>query len=219
MARGLDPALQTAFSSKRLAPVLFVEMQVTSGFVRLWGGMGSIVWGGNTWLGVTTPQGQVLGGVSRLSERSDVQAQGAAFSLSGIPITALQQVLTECRQNLPANIYIGAVDLNTGVLLANPYKSWGGYTDVPTIAADGQTCTITISVETRMVDLQRAPEWTYTHADQQVFSPGDDGFKFVAGLQNFQVLWGKSNPISPGGAIGSNGGGGSNGGRGKTAGP
>jgi hypothetical protein len=207
VARGLTAALQTAFAAKRLAPVLFVEMQFTSGFVRLWSGQGSVVWGGNTWLGIKTPQGQVLAAISRISERSDVQAQAAAFSLSGIPVTAVQQVLSECRPGLPANIYLGACDLDTGAMLSDPYKSWGGYTDVPTIATDGQTCTVTISVETRLVDLQRAPEWTYTHADQQIFSPGDDGYKFVAGLQNLTVTWGKANPVGSPGASGGYGGG------------
>jgi hypothetical protein len=204
VARNLPAGLQTAFTAKRLAPVLFVDIQFTSGIVRLWSGVGSIVWGGFTWLGITTPQGQTLGGISAISERSDVQAQAAAFSLSGIPVTAVQQVLNECRQSFPANIYIAAVDLYSGALLATPYKSWGGYTDVPTIAADGQTCTVTISVETRLVDLQRAPEWTYTHSDQQIFSPGDDGFKFVAGLQNTTVNWGKANPIAGGPTVGGN---------------
>jgi hypothetical protein len=73
-----------------------------------------------------------------------------------------------------------------------------------TISKDGQAVTVTITVETRLVDLQRAPEWTYTHADQQIFSPGDDGFKFVAGLQNFTVTWGKANPVA-GGNVGAGG--------------
>lgn len=206
MSRGLPAALQTAFAGKRLAPVIFVDMQFTSGIVRLWSGMGPIVWGGNTWLGVTTPNGLALAGVSKITERSDVQAQAAAFSLSGIPVAAVQQVLNETRQSNPANIYFGAGDMDTGALLATPYKSWGGFTDVPVFAADGQTCTVTISVETRLVDLQRAPEWTYTHQDQQIFSPGDDGFKFVAGLQNLTVNWGKANPIVGGSSAPSAGG-------------
>jgi hypothetical protein len=212
VSRNLPAALQTAFPAKRLAPVLFVDMQFVSGIVRLWSGIGSIVWGGNTWVGIKTPSGEVLAGISRISERGDVQAQAAAFSLSGIPVSLVTKVLSECRQSYPANIYLGAVDLDSGAMLADPYRSWGGYTDVPTIAADGQTCTVTITVETRLVDLQRAPEWTYTHADQQIFSPGDDGFKFVAGLQNLTLNWGKANPVVSGSGGGGDGSGGGDGG-------
>ena len=116
MSRTLSAGLQIAFRARRLAPVIFVEAQFTSGWVRVWSGRGSISWNGQTWLGIQTPNGEMLGAISRLSERSDVQAMVGGFSLSGIPTTAVQQVINECRSAFPANIYLGAVDLDAGSL-------------------------------------------------------------------------------------------------------
>lgn len=197
MARGLTTAVATEFAKLKLQPLLFVEVEFVSGWVRMWSGSGSLDWNGNTWYGVVMPNGQVLGTISQLQEVSDGSAQAAALSLGGIPSTAVQQVLSECRQNNMANIFLGAADQATGAVLADPYCAWSGYTDVPTISDSGDACTVTISVESRMVDLQRSREWRYTHEDQQLFSPGDLGFEYVGALQSLSVNWGKGWPVFP----------------------
>lgn len=197
MSRGLTTAIGAEFAKQKLAPLLFVEIEFVSGWVRLWSGSGSIVWNSKTWYGVVLPNGTVIGGISQLQEVTDGSAQAAALSLSGIPSTAVQQVLNECRQSNQANIFLGAADQTTGAVLADPYTAWSGYTDVPTISDTGDTCTVTISVESRLVDLQRSREWRYTHEDQQLFSPGDLGFEFVGALQNLSVNWGKGWPVFP----------------------
>ena len=69
--------------------------------------------------------------------------------------------------------------------------------DVPTITDGTDTIAVAISVETRMVDLQRARAWRFTNQDQQLFSPGDLGFQFVGALQNFTVYWGTGAPVAP----------------------
>ncbi|ABF42159.1 hypothetical protein Acid345_3158 [Candidatus Koribacter versatilis Ellin345] len=197
MSRGLTPTIEAEFAKKNLVPLLFVEVQFVSGWVRLWSGIGAIVWNGQTWLGVALPNGTVLGSISQLQETTDGSAQAAALSLSGIPSTAVQQVLNECRPNNIANIFLGAADQVTGAVLADPYCAWSGYTDVPTISDSGDTCTVTISVESRLVDLQRAREWRYTNEDQQLFVPGDIGFEYVGALQSLSITWGKGAPVFP----------------------
>ena len=196
MARNLNSSLLAQFQAKTLLPVILVEAQFLSGWLRLWSGSGSLAWNGYTWTGVMLPNGEMLGQISQLTEVTDVNAQSIALALSGIPVAVVQQALNECRPSYPCNIYIAALDPVTLTLLT-PFRAWGGLLDVPTISESGDTCTIAISVETRMVDLQRAREWHYTHEDQQVFSPGDLGFEFVGALQNFTVNWGKGSPVAP----------------------
>jgi hypothetical protein len=197
MARDLTTEIAAQFSSQHLAPVFLVDLQFASGWIYLWSGVGAVVWNGNTYLGVALPDGQVLGGISSLVESTDVQAQAAVLSLRGIPASAVQQVLAECRQSYLARIYVGALDLNTGAILPDPFRAWGGTTDVPTITDDGATCTVALTVESRLVDLQRTREWRYTHEDQQLFSPGDLGFIYVAALQDISITWGKGSPVAP----------------------
>lgn len=196
MARNLNSSLLAQFQAKSLLPVIFMEAQFVSGWLRLWTGIGQTTWNGQTWTGVAMPNGDMLGKISPLGETTGLEAQSIALSLSGIPTTAVQQAINECRPNYPCNLYVGAIDPASGAIIS-PFRSWGGLLDVPTIAESGDTCTIAISVETRLVDLKRAREWHYTHQDQQILSPGDLGFEFVGALQNFTVNWGKGAPVAP----------------------
>jgi hypothetical protein len=194
MPRDLTDDLAAIYEGKSLQPVLFVEIQFVSGWVRMWSGIGSISWNGKTWLGIGLPNGEILGGLTLLTETSDVQAQGIALSLSGIPSSAVQQVLNETRQAFTANMYLGAIDPSTMAIIADPYLAWSGTTDVATINVTGETCTVTITVENYLLDLQRLRRWLYTHEDQQILSPGDTGFRFVPQLQNTTIWWGTVTP-------------------------
>jgi hypothetical protein len=53
-----------------------------------------------------------------------------------------------------------------------------------------ERCEIQITYESRLIDLNRAREWRYTHESQQQISPGDLGFEYVAGLQEREIRWG-----------------------------
>lgn len=198
MPRALTAALAAEFAKYRLSPVLFFELQFVSGWVRLFTGHGTITWNGQSWVGVMIPSAQIVAMVSSIVETTDVQAQGAKLTLSGVPAANLHQVMSETRQGFKANIYLGAFDQATGAVLADPYRSWSGYTDVPRVTRQGPTATIELTVESRLVDLQRARNFTYSHEDQQIFSPGDLGFEYVAKLQNFNVTWGSGSSSAAG---------------------
>ena len=83
----------------------------------------------------------------------------------------------------------GAID-SSGALVVDPYTTFQGRLDVPEIVDGGDDCTIQISYESRLIDLERARERRYTHEDQQIDSPGDKGFEFVTLIQDQTVVWG-----------------------------
>jgi hypothetical protein len=68
--------------------------------------------------------------------------------------------------------------------------AFAGRLDVPTIMDGAERCEIQITYESRLIDLNRAREWRYTHESQQQISPGDRGFEYVAGLQEREIRWG-----------------------------
>jgi hypothetical protein len=185
--RDLTTALMAEMAKKSLAPILLVETQFLSGWVRLWTGRGGLQWNGETWGGIVLPNDQLIGAISQLTESNDMTADMMTLSLSGIPSTAIAQVLNEVRPSFVCNVYLGALDTATGLPIATPYRSWSGYTDVPTISDAGETCTIQLTVESRMAELQRTRDWWYTHEDQQLISPGDMGFQFVGGIQDLYL--------------------------------
>ena len=166
-------------------PILFLEGVFASGTLRLCTGVESFVWAPYTWIGA----GNLLQ-ISEIQESSDVEATGFTISLSGQPSANIAIALASCRQGSICRIWLGALDAD-GALIADPVLLRRGRLDVPSIDDTGEECTISITYEDRLVDLERARERRYTTADQQIDYPEDLGFQFVPSLQDAVDVWGK----------------------------
>ena len=75
-------------------------------------------------------------------------------------------------------------------LVIDPYLLQQGKLDIGIIEDNGETCTIAVTYEGRLIDLERPRESRYTHEDQQRFFPGDKGFDQVEALQDRELTWG-----------------------------
>jgi hypothetical protein len=187
-----------ALSAEVVRPALLASLQFASGTVYVWSGLGPIVWSGNTFQGVGT-----LGTVSTISEASTVEAQGVSVELSGIPASLLNDVLNEVRVLGPCNIWLALFD-TTGALIADPFLSYQGKMDQPSISDDGKAITCAIAIENVLVDLNRPCYRRYTSDDQQIDLAAtltrlglpsntiDTGFRFVPGMQEQIIFWGTS---------------------------
>ncbi len=184
MTRDLTAGMLSEITADALRPVLLVSAEFASGTVRLWTGCTDIVHDGNTYTGA----GHLLS-ISEMTETVDARAVGITIALSGMPGSLISLVLTDARQGLPCTVMAGAID-SSGALVVDPYTTFQGRLDVPEIVDGGDDCTIQISYESRLIDLERARERRYTHEDQQIDSPGDKGFEFVTLIQDQTVVWG-----------------------------
>src|SRR5579864_2120985 len=184
MSRSMSAAYLAAITSQQINPVLFVQVNFTTGPVYVWSGVGNIYWNGITWSGVGS-----LGSISVIEEGANVQARGITLTLSGIDATLLTGILTEFQQGLPAIVYLGLLDAS-GNLIASPIISWSGRSDQPSVTMDGQTATISINCENRLVDMNVAVDRRYTNEDQQLDHPGDRGMEFVSSIQDVMIYWG-----------------------------
>ena len=184
--RDLTSSVQTAISADSVSPILLFEGEFASGFVRVWSGIGDLTWNSETWLGIGT-----LGGISSITESSDVQANGLTVSFSGIPSNMISLALGEAMQGKAGKIYFGFMDENNAVI-TDPVLMFQGRLDVPAIEEDGENSSIQISYESRLIDLQKPRERRYTNEDQQLQYAGDLGFAFVPALQEQQISWGKA---------------------------
>jgi hypothetical protein len=183
---GLSSAQLTAIQSASLRPAFFVEAHFVSGPLYVWSGRGSITWNGQTWLGVGT-----LGTISTIEEGSGVEAKGITLSMSGIDSSLLGDVMLEFQVGLPCIVRLGLFDTN-GALIDDPVIAWSGRMDQPTIDVDGQTCTISINCENRLVEMNVAVDRRYTNEDQQLDYPGDRGMEFVSSIQDVTIYWGRT---------------------------
>lgn len=185
MARALTAAFEAATKADLVKPVLLVELMISTP-VRLWTGIGDIVWSGATWTGA----GSLLG-VGQVQETTELRAAGMDISLSAIPSEMLSLALAEKYQGKAARVYLGAFDTNTGGLLTDPYMLFGGRIDTLSVVDGAEEATISVSLENRLIDLERGRERRYQDADHQAEYPGDRFFEYVPSLQDIEVKWGK----------------------------
>jgi hypothetical protein len=182
--RNLTADMVAALDADWIRPILFVTLNFTSTPVYLWSGAGSIVWSGQTWLGL----GPLLS-VSSTEETSTVEAKGITITLSGLDTTLLPDTLADFQLGLPVDVYLGVFASN-GTIVSSPISAWAGRTDQPTITIDGATASIAIACESRLLDMNVPAERRYTNEDQQMTWPGDVCFQFVDSLQEMTLFWG-----------------------------
>lgn len=186
--RELTEEMKSGIAASVVSPLLLLKADFEEGPVRVWTGVGSIEWNGETWQGL----GSLLS-VDPVQEQIDGSAQGLKIVLSGLDSTFFSPVLLGEYQGRRGEIYFGIMD-DSGRVVGDPYLLFAGLLDSDETQDDGSTSTLTLSVENRLADLLRKREYRYTHQDQQALNPGanDDGLKFIPALQNLDLRWGRS---------------------------
>lgn len=183
MSRDLTAGLEAEITARALRPVLLYAGEFTGGTLRLWTGVGTLSWDGFDWIGA----GNLLA-ISDIDETAEIRANGTTLTLSGLNSSIISAALGQSRQGLPGKVWIGALAAD-GSLIADPYMVFEGRLDVPEIDRGAETVTVSISYESRLIDLERPRERRITHEDQQIDYPGDRGREYVASLQSLVLTW------------------------------
>ena len=151
--------------------------------LHFWNGIGNITLDGTTYTGA----GDLLG-VSELRESSDIAAYGATLTLSGIPSNLISLAISEPYQGREARVKFGIDVGGTRYSIT----AFTGQMDQLNIDLGPDTSTISVNVESRLVDLNRARVRMFTDADQQSRFPNDRAFEFVTRLQSENLEWAAS---------------------------
>lgn len=183
--RDLTTAMKDAIADGVVRAIFFVEASFASGFLRVHSAIGTITWDGKTWIGVGS-----LGQIKSLPETSELQAQGMTLALSGIPSDLAGKVLADIRQGQPCRVWFGCLDSSNNVI-ADPCVAFAGRIDIGSIDEQPETITASVTVENKLIDMQRVRERRYTPHDQQFDFPGDLGFDYVASVQQWNGTWGR----------------------------
>lgn len=187
MKRDLSAALEAAALSPLLRPAFLFEMDTTEGTVRVWDGIGPLVWGDKTFTGIGS-----LGTISSSEETDEVKANGITVTMSGLPTAQISFMLGTVSKSRfrTAALYIAALD-EGGQLVGDPYVWFGGRVDTGSIN-DGtdNTCTIQIELAHENVDLERANIIRYDDVQQKRRFNGDRGLEYLISLQNKTLKWG-----------------------------
>lgn len=190
MSRTLSTAMQAVATAELVRPIYLVDLEFASGSIYLWSGLGDLSFNSNTYIGA----GDLLT-IGAVQESTELTATGAQITLGGIKQSLLTLARDEPYQGRPLTIRLGAFDEN-GDLIASPVILFSGFMDVMTINDSGETSTITVSAENKLIIFQKTAVRRYTAEDQKIEHPTDKGFEFVAKIQEKEVVWGRPSPAS-----------------------
>lgn len=184
MARpNLDPAMATAIQAGLIMPIFLVMITFKSQIEYVWSGVGDLPWNGNTYKGVGS-----LGKIGGISESSEVQAEGTSVGLSAIDPLFLSESVADIQVGAPAKIWFG-LWAGSG-FFGQPYLLFSGSVDKPKVLMSTTEPAITLPLETKMMDLQRASLRRYTASDQHIDHPTDTAFNGVEAQNDKADRWG-----------------------------
>lgn len=191
MSRTVPAALLTALDGDEIEVFYAVDLAFDSGNMRLWTGYGDKTISSQTYTGT----GNLLT-IDGLEEVSDLSARGTTLTLNGLDSTIVSYALTEEYQGRLVTIYWGVG--------SNTVEIFRGYMDKMTIQDAGETSTISLTVESRLIALERANVRRYTresHSAVRLRKWLDDGnsgtpaadtfFDWTTQLQDKQIVWGR----------------------------
>lgn len=209
MSRTLSTAVSDALDDDVVYPFFAVELLFDGDEVlRMWTGLGTLVYQDVSWFGT----GSLLQ-IDTIEETSEIAAKGATVTLSGVPSEVLALALSEPYQGRQAKIYFGT--FSRGVLLQEDSayilfedgskilledrktgltEIFAGYMDQMNIEEAEGGSTVQLTIENKLIDLERPRTARFTNAYQKYLYPNDKGFEFVEDLQTKELFWGKVGP-------------------------
>ena len=196
MPRNTSSAMEAALAQRVVRCALFTQLGLADKTLYIWTGIGPMSWNGAIFTGVGS-----LGNVSTISEGSTVEAQGITLTLDGLANTNVSGVLDDVRILGKVNLWLALFDADY-CLVPDPFLSWSGFLDKPSLVDSAKDLSCTITAEHALVDLNRPCYRRFTADDQQLdlattlsklglpSSTTDTGFRFVATIQEHVTFWG-----------------------------
>lgn len=185
MTRTVSSAFLTALADPEIEVFYAVKLDFDSGNLLFWTGYGSKVIGGETYTGT----GNLLT-IDGLEESTDLSARGTTLTLNGLDSTIINYALSEDYQGRSVTIYLG--------IGSETVEIFSGFMDQMQITDSGETSTIKLTVESKLIVLERPVSRRYTEQSHQAVRnskslSGDDSFfRWMTRLQDKQITWGRS---------------------------
>lgn len=181
MSRDLFTGLSNALDDQVMQPFFALRLEFDSGDVNVWTGYGTIKLNGINYIGA----GNLLT-ISPVEESSTLAVPGLGVTLTGISSDILAIALDETYQGRVGTLYFGILDDTSDVV-----EVFSGFIDQMNIEDAGETATVTLNIENKLIRLERPVPRRYTNQDQRNRFPGDTGLSFIESIQNDRTFsWG-----------------------------
>lgn len=182
--RNLTTNQTAAVTSPVIQWAMLFDLTFADNTYHVWSGVGPLVVGATTYLGVGT-----AGKVTTISEGTGVEAKGITLTLSGIDPTWLAESIAEVNLASRAKVYLAFFNTATGSLIDSPLVIFTGIMDGPSFDLDTKTASISIDVESKMVDLNRSRGGRLTDQDQKGRYPNDNSLQWVSYNADRCLIW------------------------------
>lgn len=176
--RTVPGPIATALAGGATMPVLALELLFDSGAVRLWTGVGNITINGDTYLGV-----QDIITMSPAAENSELESSNLTVTLSGLDAGIIAVALSEPYQGRTARLWFTVQGEPQAV------EIYSGYMNQLSPFDDGKNATLTLEIESRLLDLEKVNGWRYTQETMESLYPGDTFFRYVSKLADKDIDW------------------------------
>ena len=189
MTRTLTNSIISELDNDVVRPFFAVKLEFPSGTLRLWTGLGDATISSETYTGV----GSFLG-VSSIEESEELKATGLELTLSGIPTSLVGTMLTDNYQGSLVTLFFGFLteDATAPALISDPFIVYKGLTDTLELSENTDEVVAKLKVESRLIAMEESRARRYTKEDQLIDFTSDNSLRFVAGLQDKEITWGKS---------------------------
>ena len=175
-----------AVSKDNIGLAVLFEGFFDSGRLNLWSGVGDLSWNEKIWVGA----GNLLE-IGSLTDSSQVSASGVTISLSAIPIEIVQKNISGVKMGDIGLLWLAVIEAD-GNIVITPELIFSGGLDVPSISDAREACKVSMSFESRLVDLNRADPRRFNNESQKTYAPNDRGFEYVASLEYAELRWGRA---------------------------
>lgn len=152
--------------------------------VYVWTGLGTTTIDSKNYTGV----GELIQ-ISLVNETGEIAAKGASITLSGIPNDSdlsLGLALTEPYQGRIGKLYFGVMGTKTAYT-----EIFTGYMDEMNISEGPESSTIELTLENKLLDLERPRIARYSSQYQRSKYPTDGSLDYVENMMTKTVAWGR----------------------------
>lgn len=130
------------------------------------------------------------------AESVDTDAPEMVCTVDGLDSTLVNELTGDAYQGNELSVYLGFFTASERIaanlhVLDKPL--WKGFLDSDTIEDNGETASIQIRGENRLVSILNPRSYRLTQADQEFLYPGvtDTFFKDIEVIQDLQIPWGR----------------------------
>lgn len=191
--RPISPALQAEIEKDVVKPFFAVSIAFPDP-VFIWTGIGTVKFADEEWIGIggvdADGNAVCIGSLDTIGEGTDGAATGVKVTLVGIPGEHREHIEAQAVRGAEFRVYIGALNETRQIVQAYKLLTKAKLDSYQIV--DGETLSVIVTGESRMLDQRRPSIKRYTDSYQQSKYPGDRFFEYMPQLPSIPILWAKA---------------------------